>query len=118
MAAGVERQAEDADAAGGPDRSPESPGGLVVVSAMGGVTNTLFDAAQAGLQTVDYFVWALQRPFERHSKRYVTYQLPAFRLVQDVGDRGMAGHGMYDAQKKPLNAAALEWRQEKKTPGI
>ena len=26
---------------------------------------------QAGLQAVDYFVWALQRLYERHEERYV-----------------------------------------------
>ena len=73
---------------------------------------------QAGLQAVDYFVWALQRLYERHQERYVTYLWRAFRLVQDVDDRRKAGYGMYYTQKKPLNAAALEWRQEKKTPEI
>ena len=73
---------------------------------------------QAGLQAVDYFVWALQRLYERHEERYVSYLWRAFRLVQDVDDRRQAGYGMYYTQKKPLNAAALEWRQQKKTPGI
>ena len=73
---------------------------------------------QACLQAADYFVWALQRLYERHEERYVSYLWHAFRLVQDVDDRRKAGYGMYYTQKKPLNAAALEWRQEKKTPGI
>ena len=55
--------------------------------------------AQAGLQAVDYFVWALQRLFERHEERYVTYLWPAFRLVQDVDDRRKADYGMYYTQK-------------------
>ena len=73
---------------------------------------------QAGLQAVDYFVWALQRLYERHQERYVSYLWRAFRLVQDVDDRRQADYGMYYTQKKPLNAATLEWRQQKKTPGI
>lgn len=73
---------------------------------------------QAGLQAVDYFVWALQRLYERHEERYVTYLWQAFRLVQDVHDRRKAGYGVYYTQKKPLNAAALEWRKENKEPGI
>lgn len=72
----------------------------------------------AGLQAVDYFVWALQRLYERHEERYVTYLWHAFRLVQDVHDIRKAGYGVYYTQKKPLNAAALEWRQENKEPGI
>ncbi|MCZ0937189.1 MAG: hypothetical protein OXJ55_01025 [Caldilineaceae bacterium] len=40
VVAGVERQAEGAYAAGGPDQSSKSPGVLDVVSAMGGVTSS------------------------------------------------------------------------------
>ncbi len=65
---------------------------------------------QASLQAVDYFVWALQRLYERHEERYVTYLWRAFRLVQDVHDTRKAGYGMYYTQRKPLTAAALEWR--------
>ena len=73
---------------------------------------------QAGLQAVDYFVWALQRLYERHEDRFVTYLWPAFRVVQDVHDRRKVGYGMYYTQKRPLNAAALAWRQNKKPPRI
>lgn len=73
---------------------------------------------QAGLQAVDYFVWALQRLYERGEDRYVKYLWRAFRLVQDIDDRRQAGNGMYYTQKKPLDAAALEWRGENKELGI
>ena len=43
VAAAVEKQTQGA----GAGEQAESPGVLVVVSAMGGVTNTLIDAAQA-----------------------------------------------------------------------
>ena len=72
----------------------------------------------ASLQAVDYFVWALQRLYERGEDRYVKYLWQAFRLVQDIDDRRKAGYGVYYTQKKPLNAAALEWRQENKKPRI
>ena len=72
----------------------------------------------AGLQAVDYFVWALQRLYERGEDRYVKYLWRAFRLVQDIDDRRQAGNGMYYTQKKPLDAAALEWRGENKELGI
>ena len=73
---------------------------------------------QAGLQAVDYFVWALQRLYERQDEQYVTYLWRAFRFVQDVDDRRRAEYGMYYTQQTPLNAASLEWRQGKKEPGI
>ena len=65
---------------------------------------------QASLQSVDYFIWALQRLYELGEERYVNYLWPAFRLVHDIDDRREAGYGVYYTQKKPLNAAALEWR--------
>jgi hypothetical protein len=73
---------------------------------------------QVGLQAVDYFTWALQRLYERGEDRYVTYLWQAFRVVQDIDDTRKAGYGVYYTQKKPLNAAALEWRKQNKKPGI
>ena len=69
----------------------------------------------AGLQAVDYFLWALQRFYERREERYLRYLWPAFRLVHDVDDTRRARYGEYYSQKKPLTLAAL---QERKTPGI
>jgi len=62
----------------------------------------------AGLQAADYFLWALQRLYERHEDRYVELLWPAFRLVHDVDDTREAQYGVYYTQKKPLRAAALE----------
>lgn len=67
---------------------------------------------QASLQAVDYFVWALQRLYERREERYLTFLWRAFRLVQDVHDTRKAGYGMYYTHKRPLTAAALDWRWE------
>lgn len=67
--------------------------------------------AYAGLQAVDYFTWALQRLYEMGEDRYLTYIWPACHLVQDIDDKRIAGYGSYYTQKKPLNAAALAWRQ-------
>ena len=73
---------------------------------------------QVGLQAVDYFTWALQRLYERGEERYVNYLWRDFRLIQDIHDRRKAGYGVYYTQKKPLNAAALEWRGANKKPEI
>jgi len=72
----------------------------------------------AGLQAVDYFIWALQRLYERGEDRYVAYLWSAFRVVQDIDDTREAGYGVYYSQKRPLNATALEWRIQNKKPGI
>lgn len=72
----------------------------------------------AGLQAVDYFIWALQRLYEKGEDRYLTYLWPAIHLVRDIDDKRKAGYGVYYTQKKPLDAAALEWRKQNKKPGI
>ena len=59
----------------------------------------LQELEQASLQAVDYFVWALQRLYERGEERYVTYLWQAFRLVQDFDDRRETGPGVYYTQK-------------------
>ena len=67
----------------------------------------------AGLQAADYFLWALQRLYERREDRYVALLWPAFRLVIDIDDTREARYGAYYTQKKPLTLAAI-----KDSPGI
>ncbi len=62
----------------------------------------------ACLQAADYFLWALQRLYEKREIRYLEYLWPAFRLVHDLDDTRAARYGRYYTQKKPLTAAALE----------
>jgi len=67
--------------------------------------NTPKDAP--GLQVADYFLWALQRFYERREDRYLAYLWPQCHLVQDIDDTRTARYGVYYTQKKPLTAAAL-----------
>lgn len=60
-----------------------------------------------GLQAVDYFVWALQRLYERAEERYLAYLWPAVRLVHDRDDTREGGSGTRYTQNKPLTATAL-----------
>ncbi len=62
----------------------------------------------AGLQAVDYLLWALQRLYERREDRYVELLWPAFRLVHDLDDTRQARYGIYYSQKKPLTLAAIQ----------
>jgi hypothetical protein len=64
-------------------------------------------AEHAGLQAVDYFLWALQRFYERREDRYVGLLWPAFRLVHDLDDTRQAHYGAYYTQKQPLALAAV-----------
>lgn len=61
-----------------------------------------------GLQAADYFLWTLQRLYERREDRYLEFLWPSFRLVDDIDDTREANYGVYYTQKKPLNLAALK----------
>ncbi len=64
-------------------------------------------ALSGGLQAVDYFLWALQRFYERREDRYLDFLWPQFRLVQDLDDKREHPYGRYYTQKGPLTLAAL-----------
>jgi hypothetical protein len=61
-----------------------------------------------GLQAADYFLWSLQRFYERREDRYVDLLWKSFRLVHDLDDPRRTPYGVYYTQKKPLTLAALE----------
>lgn len=65
----------------------------------------------AGLQAADYFLWALQRLYERGEDRYVRYLWSAFRLVHDIDDTRRRSYGEYYNQKRPLTADVLRGRK-------
>lgn len=64
-------------------------------------------AEDAGLQAADYFLWALQRFYEKKEERFLKLLWPAFRLVHDDDNRKNK-YGEYYTQKKPLTLAALK----------
>jgi hypothetical protein len=67
-----------------------------------------------GFQAADYFLWSLQRFYERREDRYLDLLWNSFRLVHDLDDTRTTRYGVYYTQKKPLTLAALE----KDLPGI
>jgi hypothetical protein len=67
----------------------------------------------SGLQAADYFLWALQRFYERKEDRYLDYLWERFRLVHALDDVHSPKYGVYYTKKKPLTLAALQ-----EIPGI
>jgi hypothetical protein len=61
-----------------------------------------------GFQAADYFLWSLQRFYERKEDRYIDLLWKSFRLVHDLDDTRKTSYGVYYTQKKPLTLAALE----------
>lgn len=66
----------------------------------------------AGLQAVDYFVWTLQRLYERGEDRYLAYLWEAFRLVLDIDDTRKALYGVSYTQNQKLTSDSLRWRTQ------
>ena len=60
-----------------------------------------------GLQVVDYFLWALQRLYEKGEERFVRYIWPSVRLVYDLDDKRRNKYGEYYNQNNPLSLEAL-----------
>ena len=62
---------------------------------------------EACLQAADYYLWALQRVFERREDRYLIYLWPGVRRIEDADDRRQSGAGMFYTQQHPLQLSAL-----------
>jgi hypothetical protein len=69
--------------------------------------NTMSAAQHSGLQAVDYFLWALQRLYERKEDRYLEYLWSMCSCVVDMDDIREHKYGVYYTQKKPLTVASL-----------
>jgi hypothetical protein len=59
-----------------------------------------------GLQAVDYFLWTLQRLYEKGEDRFWEVVRPQAKLVYDMDDSRTAPHGVYYTPSNPLTLAA------------
>lgn len=57
---------------------------------------------EASLQAVDYFLWALQRHYERGESRFAEMIWPKVGVVHAVDETASAPYGVYYTKKKPL----------------
>lgn len=64
--------------------------------------------AHGGLQAVDYFLWTLQRLYERKEDRFIKLLWDRCRLVRDLDDTRKARYGTYYDKKTPPDASLLE----------
>jgi hypothetical protein len=62
-------------------------------------------SADAGLQIVDYYLWALQRLMERHEDRYFAVVAEQYSLIMDLDDTRITGYGRWYTAKDPLTLA-------------
>ncbi len=63
------------------------------------------------LQVVDYFLWSVQRLFEKAEDRYVSILAPSIRLVVDLDDHRTARYGCYYDKNHPLTYDTIKDRK-------
>ncbi len=61
---------------------------------------------EAGLQAVDYFLWAVQRFYERSEERYIELIWPQVAEIHDLDFVEDGRRGAFYRKDKPLNLAA------------
>lgn len=69
---------------------------------------TATPAQSAGLQVVDYYLWALQRMLERREDRFFELLRPAYRLIVDLDDTRRRPYGEYYQQRHPLTLEKIK----------
>jgi hypothetical protein len=78
------------------------------IKTQGASVEVAIEVVPASLQAVDYFLWAVQRTFEKHEDRFLRLLWPQCSLVVDADDIREKAYGRYYTQQRPLTAAALE----------
>jgi len=56
----------------------------------------------AGLQIVDYYLWALQRLYERGEDRFFNMLAGGYRLIMDIDDTAKKSYGEWFSDSHPL----------------
>lgn len=60
------------------------------------------------LQIIDYFLWALQRLYERHEERYFTYLKDKFIRIIDLDDKREKSYGVYFDERNELTLEKIK----------
>ncbi|MBU0505074.1 MAG: DUF3800 domain-containing protein [bacterium] len=60
------------------------------------------------LQVIDYYLWALQRLYERHDQRYFDFVKDKFRRIIDVDDKRFKEYGVYYDERNFLTADKIK----------
>lgn len=63
---------------------------------------------QAGLQAIDYYLWSLQRLFEKGESRFYEYLQNDFRLVMDLDDKRNKEYGEWYSDKNKLDLKKIK----------
>ena len=64
--------------------------------------------ARGFIPRVDYFLWALQRAYERGEPRYIEYVWQRVSLVHDIDDTREKPYGEYYSKIRPMDIEAIK----------
>ncbi len=62
----------------------------------------------AGLQVADYFLWAVQRLFERGEDRFFASIAPSYRIIMDIDDDRHKPYGEWYSDSNPLRLEKIK----------
>ena len=62
-----------------------------------------------GLQIIDYYLWALQRLYERREARFFDLLAQDYRLIMDLDDKRHKPYGTWYSDSNPLMLEKLAW---------
>ena len=71
-------------------------------------TSTAYPHEAGGLQAIDYFLWALQRLYERRDDRYFAPLSHHYRVIMDLDDQRRRDYGEWYSDANPLTLERLE----------
>jgi len=63
---------------------------------------------EAGLQVVDYGLWAIQRAYERNDWRYFEFLRDQYRLIMDLDDKRAKPYGAWFSDANPLSSESIK----------
>jgi hypothetical protein len=67
-----------------------------------------YPSQHAGLQVIDYYLWALQRMYERGEDRFFHLLAPAYRLIMDLYDTRNRPYGEWYSDSNPLDLQKIK----------
>ena len=94
------------------------------IAQVGGMTNASVHIYPStpkdvvGLQVVDYYLWALQRFYEKDEDRFLELIWPQTKLVHDLDDTRETSFGMCYSPQKALTLEARSGERKKKSRRI
>ncbi len=72
------------------------------------VINSAFPHEVAGLQVIDYYLWALQRLIERGEDRFFNLLHKDYRIIMDLDDKRNKAYGEWYSDSNPLTLKKIK----------